>query len=85
MGNPIFNEEYDRNQCFFPPTTPLGNDSMSLKHYFNPYKGDDEVFHQQLDMSTMMSLVSMNVQCQPPVSELDPVVRKIASIYIVLS
>ena len=82
MGNPIFN---DNNQCFLPPTTPLDNDSMSLKRY---YKGDDDniqVFHQQSDMSTMMSLVSVNVQCQPPVFELDPVVRKIASIYIVLS
>ena len=57
MGNPIFDEEYDRNQCFLPP--PLDNDSMSLKHYFNPCKEDDnniQVFHQQLDMSTMMSL-----------------------------
>ncbi len=52
MGNPIFN---DNNQCFLPPTTPLDNDSMSLKHYINPCKEDD-VFHQQSDMSTMMSL-----------------------------
>ncbi len=42
MGNPIYNEEYDRNQCFLPPTTPLDNDSMSLKHYFNPCKEDDD-------------------------------------------